>query len=161
MKILPALRRLATGQKETLTALLLTLLIVACVPWLPRLAKEDATVIVRCSDTEKEHAVDRDPARSHQGHEAGRGGAEKVDLQKIAEIEVDPRLSLHGAGTENTDRVTPALSYSDALSDVLSKSARIASKVGYESHLGHLLSGICNLCQPHSYHTGRQVLSAG
>ena len=89
MKILPALRRLAaTGQKETLTALLLTLLIVACVPWLPRLAKEDATVIVRCSDTEKSTQL----IVILLDHTKGMGPDEveqKKSLQKIAEIEVD------------------------------------------------------------------------
>ena len=76
--------------RETLAALLLTLLIVACVPYLslPRLAKEDATVIVRCSDTEKSTQL----IVILLDHTKGLGPdeiAQKRDLQKIAEIEVD------------------------------------------------------------------------
>jgi hypothetical protein len=90
VKILPALRRLATGQKETLSALLLTMLIVACVPYLslPRLAKEDATVIVRCSDTEKSTQMIVILLDHTKGLTDGEV-EEKKSLQKIAEIEVD------------------------------------------------------------------------
>jgi hypothetical protein len=75
-------------QKETLAALLLTMLIVACVPWLPRLAKEDATIIVRCTDSEKESqliVVMLDHTKDMTPDEVER----KKHLQKIAEIEVD------------------------------------------------------------------------
>jgi hypothetical protein len=76
--------------KETLAALLLTLLIVACVPYLslPRLAKEDATVIVRCSDKEKSHqmiVILLDHTKGLDPDEVD----QKQRLQKIAEIEVD------------------------------------------------------------------------
>ena len=76
--------------KETVTALLLTLLIVACVPYLslPRLAREDATVIVRCSDTKQGSqliVVMLDHTRDMSKEEVER----KRHLQKIAEIEVD------------------------------------------------------------------------
>jgi hypothetical protein len=66
------------------------MLIVACGPFLslPKLAREDATVIVRCSDTEKssqlivillDHTKDMSEAEIQR----------KRQLQKIAEIEVD------------------------------------------------------------------------
>jgi hypothetical protein len=74
--------------REILAALLLTLLIVACVPWLPRLAKEDATIIVRCTDSEKESqliVVMLDHTKDMTPDEVER----KKHLQKIAEIEVD------------------------------------------------------------------------
>jgi hypothetical protein len=76
--------------KEIIATLALTMLIIACVPYLsiPRLAKEDATVIVRCSDDQKSSQLivvllDHNRNLTPEEHQ------QKRQLQKIAEIEVD------------------------------------------------------------------------
>ena len=77
--------------REVLAALCLTLVIVACVPYLsglPRLAKEDATVIVRCTEDKQGKqliVILLDHTRDLSDEEV----ATKHRLQKIAEIEVD------------------------------------------------------------------------
>ena len=77
------------------TALIAALMLTACNPYylsLPRLAQEDATVMVRCSDSEKGSqliVILLDHTKNMTADEQ----QAKRQLQKIAEIEVDSQCN--------------------------------------------------------------------
>jgi hypothetical protein len=76
--------------RDILTVLFLVLLAAACVPYmtLPRLAKEQATVIVRCSEKKGDTqmiVVLLDHTRNLDSEAVN----QKRRLQRIAEIEID------------------------------------------------------------------------
>jgi len=75
------------------TLLILLPLLTGCASYLylPKLAKEDATVIVRCSDSKDEATQLLVVLLDHTRNLTAEDVQQKKHLQKIAEIEVDPQ----------------------------------------------------------------------